>query len=32
MERLRLSPDLLPVIYADSLRWARELLKTTSGK
>jgi EAL and modified HD-GYP domain-containing signal transduction protein len=31
MERLRLSPDLLPGIYADALRWARELLKTTSG-
>jgi c-di-GMP-related signal transduction protein len=31
MERLRLSPDLLPGIYGDSLRWARELLKTTSG-
>jgi c-di-GMP-related signal transduction protein len=32
MELLKLSPDLLPGIYADSLRWARELLKTTSGK
>jgi EAL and modified HD-GYP domain-containing signal transduction protein len=32
MERLRLSPDLLPAIYADALRWARELLKTTNGK
>jgi EAL and modified HD-GYP domain-containing signal transduction protein len=31
MERLRLSPDLLPGIYAAALRWARELLKTTSG-
>ena len=31
MERLRLSPDLLPNIYAEALRWARELLKTTSG-
>ena len=29
MERLRLPPDLLPGVYADSLRWARELLKTT---
>jgi c-di-GMP-related signal transduction protein len=32
MEQLRLPADLLPGIYADSLRWARELLKTTSGK
>jgi len=32
MERLRLSADLLPAIYADALRWARELLKTTNGK
>lgn len=29
MERLNLSPDLLPAIYGDALRWARELLKTT---
>jgi EAL and modified HD-GYP domain-containing signal transduction protein len=32
MERLRLPSDLLPVAYNDSLRWARELLKTTSTK
>jgi c-di-GMP-related signal transduction protein len=32
MEKLRLSPDLMPAIYADALRWARELLKTTNGK
>src|SRR5262249_45030045 len=32
MEGLRLPPDLLPVVYNDSLRWARELLKTTSAK
>jgi c-di-GMP-related signal transduction protein len=32
MERLRLPPDLLPIVYNDSLRWARELLKTTSAK
>ena len=29
MELLHLSPDLLPGIYAESLRWARELLKST---
>jgi EAL and modified HD-GYP domain-containing signal transduction protein len=29
MELLNLSPDLLPGIYAESLRWARELLKST---
>ncbi len=31
MEALRLSPDLLPGVYAEALRWARELMKTTSG-
>jgi|KBSSwiS6_1023812.scaffolds.fasta_scaffold15737_1 EAL and modified HD-GYP domain-containing signal transduction protein len=31
MEALRLPPDLLPGVYAEALRWARELLKTTSG-
>ena len=29
MEMLKLPPDLLPAIYADALRWARELLKST---
>jgi len=29
MELLKLSPGLLPGIYGDSLRWARELLKST---
>jgi c-di-GMP-related signal transduction protein len=32
MELLKLPPDMLPAIYADALRWARELLKTTSGQ
>jgi hypothetical protein len=32
MEQLRLSADLLPGVYADALRWARELMKSTSGK
>jgi c-di-GMP-related signal transduction protein len=31
MAQLRLSADLLPAVYGDALRWARELLKTTSG-
>jgi EAL and modified HD-GYP domain-containing signal transduction protein len=32
MQTLRLPEDLMPNVYADALRWARELLKTTSGK
>lgn len=32
MELLKLSPDLLPGVYNEALRWARELLKTTSGQ
>src|SRR5262245_9072100 len=32
MEQLRLSADLLPAVYGDALRWARELLKSTNGK